>query len=163
MALTDADFAVFAAHGGSMVWSPLSNLLLYGGTANIGAARQHSVPVALGSDWAPSGSKNLLGELKAARLARNAAQAPDLTDADLVAMATCTPAVMLGWGTALGSLEAGKRADLIVVPGTSKDPYTALIDATEQTCPERSPGRGPHSSRPARKSVELILSVGGRR
>ena len=29
----------------------------------------HNVPVALGSDWAPSGSKNLLGELKLARLA----------------------------------------------------------------------------------------------
>ena len=30
--LEDADFAVMAAHGGSMVWSPLSNLLLYGAT-----------------------------------------------------------------------------------------------------------------------------------
>jgi 5-methylthioadenosine/S-adenosylhomocysteine deaminase len=131
VALTDADFAVFAAHGGSMVWSPLSNLLLYGQTANIGAARSHGVPIALGSDWAPSGSKNLLGELKVARLAAPLAGAPDVTDADLVAMVTRTPARMLGWDAQLGSLEAGKRADLIVVSGTAGEPHSQLIDATE--------------------------------
>ncbi|MBO0881580.1 MAG: hypothetical protein J2P17_14820, partial [Mycobacterium sp.] len=59
VALNRADFDVFAAHGGSMVWSPLSNLLLYGKTADVGAAVAAGVPVALGSDWAPSGSKNL--------------------------------------------------------------------------------------------------------
>jgi 5-methylthioadenosine/S-adenosylhomocysteine deaminase len=131
VALQDPDFATFAAHGGSMVWSPLSNLLLYGNTANLGAARTHGVPVALGSDWSPSGSKNLLGELKVARLTAGGAGAPDLTDADLVAMVTCTPAQMLGWGGAVGSLEAGKKADLLVVEGTAGDPYAKLIDATE--------------------------------
>jgi 5-methylthioadenosine/S-adenosylhomocysteine deaminase len=120
-----------AAHGAGMVWSPLSNLLLYGQTARLGAARAAGVPVALGSDWAPSGSKNLLGELKAARLAAPLAGAGDVTDADLVAMATRSPAAMLGWDTALGSLEAGKRADLLVVAATTGDPYTRLIDATE--------------------------------
>ncbi|MBO0866225.1 MAG: amidohydrolase family protein, partial [Mycobacterium sp.] len=131
VALDDADFAAYGAHGGSMVWSPLSNLLLYGRTANVGAALAHDVPVALGSDWAPSGSKNLLSELKAARLARAAAQAPDLTDAQLVTMATTTPAKMLGWDHALGSLEPGKRADLVVTTGIAADPYSGLIDATE--------------------------------
>ncbi|SOD72857.1 cytosine/adenosine deaminase-related metal-dependent hydrolase [Jatrophihabitans sp. GAS493] len=128
--LTDADFAIFAAHGGSMVWSPLSNLLLYGKTANVGAAIAHGVPIALGSDWAPSGSKNLLGELKVARLAATGAGAT-LTGADLVAMVTRTPAQMLGWGEHLGSLESGKRGDLIVVHGTAGDPYDALIEASE--------------------------------
>jgi 5-methylthioadenosine/S-adenosylhomocysteine deaminase len=131
--LTPDDFAVFGAHGGSMVWSPLSNLLLYGQTADLGAARQHGVPVALGSDWAPSGSKNLLGELKAARLAAPLAGAPDVTGSDLVAMATITPAQMLGWGDHLGTLEVGKKADLIVVDAVTTDPYDALIDATEKT------------------------------
>jgi hypothetical protein len=129
-ALQDDDFAVMAAHGGSMVWSPLSNLLLYGDTAHVGAALQHKVPVALGSDWAPSGSKNLLGELKVARLAaqwKNVA----LTDADLVAMCTRTPAQMLGWGAHVGTIEAGKRADLIVVHGRAADAHTQLVDATE--------------------------------
>jgi 5-methylthioadenosine/S-adenosylhomocysteine deaminase len=131
VALDDDDFAVMASHGAGMVWSPLSNLLLYGQTAQLGSAIAHGVPVALGSDWAPSGSKNLLGELKVARLAAPSAGAPNVTDADLVAMATRTPAAMLGWDAHLGSLEAGKKADLLVVAATTGDPYTRLIDATE--------------------------------
>src|SRR3954454_1053062 len=110
VALTDDDHAVLGAHGGSMVWSPISNLLLYGQTADVGAAIKHGVPIALGSDWAPSGSKNLLGELKAARLAADLSGVA-LADRDLAAMVTSTPAAMLGWEQQLGSLEAGKRAD----------------------------------------------------
>jgi hypothetical protein len=131
--LSPEDFAIFGAHGGSMVWSPLSNLLLYGETASLGAALDHGVPVALGSDWSPSGSKNLLGELKTARLTAPLAGAPGLSGADLVAMATTTPARMLGWASHLGSLEVGKKADLIVVDAVTADPYDALINATEKT------------------------------
>ncbi len=129
--MTRADFDIFAAHGGSMVWSPLSNLLLYGQTAKLGDAIAAGVPVALGSDWAPSGSENLLGELKTAQLAAADAGAT-LSTRDLVAMATSTPAEMLGWGAHLGSIEAGKRADLIVVHGNAgADAYQSLVSATE--------------------------------
>jgi 5-methylthioadenosine/S-adenosylhomocysteine deaminase len=129
-AMNAQDFQVFAAHGGSMVWSPLSNLLLYGGTAAIGDALAAGVPVAIGSDWSPSGSKSLLGELKVARLAA-AVAGVTITSAELLAMATCTPAAMLGWLPALGSIEAGKKADLIAVHGTAGDPYDAVVDADE--------------------------------
>ncbi|MFV8131586.1 amidohydrolase family protein [Streptomyces syringium] len=124
------DFPVLARHGGSMVWSPLSNLLLYGRTAEIAAARRAGVRLALGSDWTVSGSKGLLGELKAARLA-SAAAGGVFTDRDLVDMATRNPAVMLRWETALGSLRAGARADLIVVAGAGGDAYSTLIDARD--------------------------------
>ncbi len=130
VALTEPDFTILAGHGGSMVWSPLSNFLLYGKTADVGAALRQKVPMALGSDWAPSGSKNLLGELKVARLTAAATNLP-LTSADLVAMVTKTPAVMLGWGSQVGTLATGYRADLVVVAGTSADPYQVLLDATE--------------------------------
>ena len=113
-----------------MVWSPLSNLLLYGQTANLGAALAAGVPVALGSDWAPSGSKNVLGELKVAQAVAGTIGVT-LTALDLVRMVTTTPAAMLGWEAHLGSLEAGKRADLLVVDGQAGDPYQQLIDATE--------------------------------
>src|SRR5205807_2577654 len=130
VALTDADLGVFADHGGSMVWSPLSNFLLYGKTADLTAAVHHNVPIALGSDWAPSGSTNLLSELKVARLAAAHIGVP-LTSHDLVAMATRSPAHMIGWSPLLGRLASGSRADLVVVHGTTADPYDALIDATE--------------------------------
>jgi hypothetical protein len=128
-ALKREDFSVLGSLGGSMVWSPMSNLLLYGGTADIAAALAAGVRIGIGSDWSPSGSKNLLGELKVAWLV--AEQIGGLAKHDIVAMATRTGARILGWGTALGTLEPGKRADLLVVKGTSADPYDQLIRAKE--------------------------------
>ena len=55
--------------GAKLVWSPLSNLLLYGRTASVYEALAAGVLVALGTDWSPSGSPNLLTELKIADLA----------------------------------------------------------------------------------------------
>ncbi|SED64496.1 Cytosine/adenosine deaminase [Streptomyces sp. 3213] len=124
------DFKVLAGHGGSMVWSPLSNLLLYGQTADIAAARKAGVLIGLGSDWSVSGSKGLLGELKAARLAAKVGEV-ELSDRDLVAMATRDAARILRWEDALGSLKPGLRADLLVTTGTAGDPYTALVKATD--------------------------------
>jgi hypothetical protein len=116
-----------------MVWSPLSNLLLYGSTAHIDVMKANGVPIGLGSDWSPSGSKNLLCELKVARLVSSTwPGGPVFTDAELVAMVTRTAAGILGWGGAIGSIEAGKLADLVAVAGTSADPYSGLIDATER-------------------------------
>ncbi|MEQ1519036.1 MAG: hypothetical protein ABL931_21360 [Usitatibacteraceae bacterium] len=89
VALKQADFGLMAAHGGAMVWSPLSNLLLYGATADVKAAQEEGVLIGLGSDWSPSGSKNLLGELKIARLVSEQAGGI-FTDKELVAMATRT-------------------------------------------------------------------------
>lgn len=123
--LVQADFDVLAAHGASMIWSPLSNLLLYGRTADIAAARAAGVRVGIGSDWSPSGSKNLLAELKVARFVGG------IADRDLLAMATIDAAAILRWQATLGSLEAGKRADLIVVVGTADDPYGHLFTARE--------------------------------
>jgi imidazolonepropionase-like amidohydrolase len=129
-ALRPEDFAVLASHGGSMVWSPLSNLLLYGATANVRAANTAGVRIALGSDWSPSGSKNLLGELKAAKVySQN--NGGIFSDRDLVAMATRNPAAILKWNALLGSLETGKLADLLVIDGASGDPYASLVAATE--------------------------------
>ena len=129
--LNPDDFAVLASHGGSMVWSPLSNLMLYGGTTNVGAAISAGVPVGLGSDWSPTGSKNLLNELKIAKAA-NEVDKLGLSDRDLVAMVTRAPAAIVKWGALVGSLEPGKRADLIVVNSPSAaDPYAALIAAKE--------------------------------
>ncbi|XXF77942.1 amidohydrolase family protein [Myxococcaceae bacterium GXIMD 01537] len=130
IALGREDFDVMAAHGASMVWSPVSNLLLYGDTAKVHEARAAGVRIGLGADWSYSGSKNLLGELKVARAASEA-MGLGLSDRDLVAMATRDAAAILKWDGALGSLEPGKRADLLVLEGTSADPYAALINARE--------------------------------
>ncbi len=129
--LLPEDFDVLAGHGGAMIWSPLSNLLLYGGTARVDAARKAKVRIGLGSDWSPSGSKNLLGELKVAWLYSQHMLGGLFSARDLVAMATRDAAAIVKWQKALGALEVGKRADLIAIEGKEGDPYEALIKAKE--------------------------------
>src|SRR5690242_12855723 len=128
--LTGDDLAVVAEHGGSVVWSPFSNLILYGATADIASAMQLGIKVALGSDWSPTASKNLLNELKVAQIFSRDRQI-GLTDQQLVEMVTISPAQILGWQGLLGSIEPAKLADLTVVAGRTGDPYGHLVDATE--------------------------------
>jgi cytosine/adenosine deaminase-related metal-dependent hydrolase len=123
-ALRRDDFDVLAAGGASMVWSPLSNYLLYGKTADIAAAKAAGVNMAIGSDWAPSGSKNLLGELKVAWLASRHAGDP-FTPQELVAITN--PARAVKGDHLLGSIEPGRLADLIVVDGQTDDPFEQLL------------------------------------
>ena len=128
--LTGDDLAIVAQHGGSIVWSPFSNLILYGATADIASAMRLGIKASLGSDWSPTASKNLLNELKVAQIFSSDRQI-GLTDQQLVEMVTVTPARILGWQGLLGSIEPAKLADLTVVAGQAGDPYSLLIDATE--------------------------------
>jgi len=138
VALEPADFQVMAANGASMVWSPFSNLLLYGATARVPAAiaagtASQPFKIGLGSDWSPTGSKSLFGELKVARVySQN--NANFFTDEQLVRLATSTGAEILGWDKTVGSLEVGKRADLVVVAGQNdKAPVVPLFEGDERT------------------------------
>lgn len=128
--LKEKDFDILGKEKGAMIWSPMSNLLLYGETAKIKAAKEAGVRIGIGSDWSPSGSKNLLGELKVARLVSQAMESV-FSDRDIVAMATRNAASILQWDAVLGSLEAGKRADLMVIPRDSGDPYESIFQAKE--------------------------------
>ena len=119
---------------GGIVWSPFSNLWLYGQTTKVEAALRHGVAVCIGSDWAPSGSKNLLGELKVAKLWAEAAGL-EVDDHDLVSMVTAIPGDLLGraWGSAApGRLVPGGLGDLVVVARRRVDPWANLVQAREQ-------------------------------
>jgi cytosine/adenosine deaminase-related metal-dependent hydrolase len=129
--LLPGDFDVLASHGSSMVWSPLSNLLLYSGTARVEAAKDAGVLIGLGSDWSPTGSKNLLGELKVAWL-YNQKNLNELFKArEIVAMATRNAARILKWDKVAGTIKAGARADLLVIDSMATDSYKALLHARE--------------------------------
>ncbi len=138
VALKPADFSVMASHGASMVWSPFSNLLLYGQTADVAAALAARGPGAplklgLGPDWSPSGSKSLFGELKVAHV-YSQSNGKVFTDDQLVRLATLEAAEILGWDKVLGSLEVGKRADLVVVAGQDDaSPVAPLFKGDERT------------------------------
>jgi hypothetical protein len=69
--------------------------------------------------------------LKVARLVANLEQAP-LSDFDLIALATRNAAKILRWENQLGTLEPGKRADLLVVSNQDGDPYQHLLTRSER-------------------------------
>lgn len=119
------------AHGGSLVWSPFSNLWLYGATTDVRAAREAGIRVCLGADWSPSGSKSLLGELKVADLYNRERLDSAFSAEELCRMATSNPADALGWDDKLGRLKAGLHADFVAIAQRGGDPYRALIEATE--------------------------------
>lgn len=132
VALQKQDFAIMKQKGASMVWSPFSNLLLYAQTADIKSAKESGITIALGSDWSPSGSKNMLGELKVAKLYSDE-NGKLFSDYELVAMATINAARIIKWDKELGTLEKGKRADLVVIKGQGSDPYKTLLNASEKS------------------------------
>ena len=57
----------------TLVWSPRSNLALYGETVDIGAALNSGLRIELSTDWSPSGSFNMREEVACARRAAAAA------------------------------------------------------------------------------------------
>jgi hypothetical protein len=119
---------------GAIAWSPFSNLWLYGQTTDVPAARAQQISVCLGSDWAPSGTKNVLGELKSARLTADHL-GWSLSDREIVMMATCLPGDILAraWGRQIGRLQPGAEADLVVIKAKrGANPFSTVVDATEE-------------------------------
>lgn len=129
--LTPAQLQEMASAGAKLVWSPLSNLMLYGKTAQVEAAKRAGLSISLAPDWAPSGSKSSLGELKVADLVNRHALQGLFSDRELVEMVTRKPAEAMGWGQRLGQIAPGYLADVLVVDDRHADPYRNLILATE--------------------------------
>ena len=117
------------AIGMKIVWSPLSNMILYGETTKIPAALKAGVKVAIAPDWTPSGSANLLGELKMADRVNKTQFKGLITDQQLFEMATKNPSEIVALDDKIGTIEVGKYADIMVVSGDAKNPYRAVIDA----------------------------------
>ena len=112
--------------GAKLVWSPQSNLRLYGTTTRAADAFELGIPVGLGADWLPSGSTSLLAELKvAARVLGR--QGKPRTPRQLVEMVTSTAAEIAGLSDHLGRVEAGRPADLLVLERIHQDPWTSVV------------------------------------
>jgi 5-methylthioadenosine/S-adenosylhomocysteine deaminase len=131
-ALEPPNYAEWAPRGGSVIWSPFSNLWLYRDTTEVVAAGGEGMRICLGADWSPSGSKNLLGELKVADLWNRTRLDRAFSDLQLCQMATCNPADALGWEERLGRLKQGLHGDVLVTTGRGGDPYRNLITAVER-------------------------------
>jgi 5-methylthioadenosine/S-adenosylhomocysteine deaminase len=116
--LDDREIAILAETGTSVAHCPCSNMKLSSGAARIGALRTGGVTVGLGSDGEKENNNlDLLEEMKFASLLQKVSTLDATTGDpwDILAMATIDGAAVLGLAEETGSLEAGKRADLITV------------------------------------------------
>lgn len=97
----------------SVIWSPVSNLLLYQDTLDVQSLIAKGINVALGSDWSPSGSKHLWEEVKFARFYFDAIGSP-VSDGELFEMVTTKAARCLGMNN-IGRIDAGCLADFFIL------------------------------------------------
>ncbi|WSL11459.1 amidohydrolase [Streptomyces sp. NBC_01288] len=115
--LTALEIAALARTGTSVAHCPVSNLKLGCGIAPVPRLLSAGVTVGLGTDGAVSSNTlDVLGAVRQAALVHKAGGDPTAVGAEqAVRMATIEGARALGLGDHLGSLEAGKRADLVVL------------------------------------------------
>ena len=118
----------------TVVWSPFSNLWLYHQTTDVVEADRKGLRIALGSDWSPSGTKHVLGELKVADSLNRASFDSRFSDLELCEMVTANPgdALAVAWGPQIGRLQQGAQADIFVCERHHEDPHRNLIEATER-------------------------------
>jgi len=115
----EADMAILKSRGVGIAHCPSSNMKLASGIAPVVRMLALDLPVGLGPDG-PAGSNNdfnMFEEMDlAAKLQKVATLNPEVVPAAAaLEMATIRGARALGMEKEIGSLEAGKRADLIMV------------------------------------------------
>jgi len=133
----DREQAMLAEHGVKVMHCPSSNLKLGSGLAPVVEMKRRGITVSLGADGAACNNRlDMFEEMRLAALIQATRQAPGaLTARDALTMATRDGALTLGLDNEIGSIEPGKRADLIVVDGEklplvpASDPYSALVYA----------------------------------
>jgi 5-methylthioadenosine/S-adenosylhomocysteine deaminase len=137
--LTAQDIGIHEKRGVGVSHNPESNMKLASGTAPVPALRRAGVPVGLGTDGAASNNDlDMFESIRQAALLHKLESGDPraLPAADVLAMATREGAAALGMERMTGSLEPGKRADLIVVSMSAArqtpmyDPLSHLVYTT---------------------------------
>lgn len=145
--LNQKDLQTLAAHGVKVVHNPESNMKLASGIAPVPEMLRCGITVGLGTDGCASNNNlDLLSEMDAAaKLHKLAAMDATAMDAlTVLRMATAEGARALGIDRLTGSIEAGKRADIIVVD-TDKPHLTPLYDPYSQLAYAAGGGDVSHS------------------
>ena len=115
--LDDAEMAMLARTKTNVAHCPSSNLKLGSGVARVAEMLERGISVSLGADGAACNNRlDMFTEMRTAALLQKALHGPEvLPAARALRMATLEGARALGLEKEIGSLEIGKRADVIVV------------------------------------------------
>jgi 5-methylthioadenosine/S-adenosylhomocysteine deaminase len=136
--LDDAEISMLKRTGTHVLHCPSSNLKLGSGIARISEMLEQGVSVSLGADGAPCNNRlDMLTEMRTAALLQKVSRGADALPARRVLrMATIDGARALGLDQEIGSLEAGKRADIAIINLTaahttprSQDPVSTVVYA----------------------------------
>lgn len=134
--LSDADINLMAKHDVKVSYNPISNMKLASGIPRIKDLLDAGITVGLGTDGpASNNSLDIFETMKVAALLQKVKYGdPHVMPAKkIVEMATIDGAKALGLESLIGSLEVGKRADLILVDVKKPhltplhNPYAALV------------------------------------
>ena len=133
----DRDQQLMAAHDVKVMHCPGSNLKLGSGIAPVPELRARGITVSLGADGAACNNRlDMFDEMRLAATLQATRRQPGVLPArDVLWMATRAGARTLGLEREVGSLEVGKRADVIIVDrdrphlATGPDPYSTLVYA----------------------------------
>ena len=139
--VTDDEQRLLAERDVKVMHCPGSNLKLGSGIAPITDMRRRGICVSLGADGAACNNRlDMFDEMRLAATLQAVRHAPGaLTARDAVWMATREGARTLGLERELGSIEAGKRADLLLVErdrghlAPDADPWSTLVYACRGT------------------------------
>jgi cytosine/adenosine deaminase-related metal-dependent hydrolase len=116
--LTESEWAILARNGASVAHCPSSNMKLSSGIASVPEMLSAGVNVSLGCDGGPSNNcYDMVREMKAASLLQKVRKMDPLTmnAGSVLEMATVRGTRALGVERQIGSIEIGKKADLIVL------------------------------------------------
>jgi len=133
--------SLLAEHDVKVLHCPGSNLKLGSGVAPVAELRLRGITVSLGADGAACNNHlDMFEEMRLAAMLQAMRRGPGaLTARDALTMATRAGARTVGLEAEIGSLEPGKRADVIVVDrrgvhqSPDVDPYSTLVYASRST------------------------------
>ncbi len=129
--LTGPDYFNMARDGARILWSPRSNISLYGMTAEVQTFHRLGGTVALGTDWTYSGSANMTRELACADEYNRNQLSSYFSEQQLFEMATINAAISTASEELIGSLAVGKYADIAIYGGSERY-YRALFGAANE-------------------------------
>jgi 5-methylthioadenosine/S-adenosylhomocysteine deaminase len=115
--LDESELEILANTGTNVAHCPSSNLKLGSGIAPVKEMLERGISVSLGADGAPCNNRlDMFTEMRSAALLQKVSHGADVLPAQrALHLATIDGARALGLEKEIGSLEAGKRADIILV------------------------------------------------
>ena len=116
--LSDEEIEIIKKHGVKVSHNPCSNMKLASGIAPVSKLIENGVCVSIGTDGASSNNNlDLIEELKTASLLQKVSTLDPkvLSSDEAIEMATIKGAEALGLSDEIGSIEVGKKADIILI------------------------------------------------